>query len=104
MSDEQLTFGFADEAPQPFDIGLWCLEEDLRNFVTSVEVESSNIVAVGYDPRIAVMHIKFSSGATYRYSKVLFAEYWALVNAESVGKYFATHIRNCRDITCIKEG
>lgn len=94
---------YVDESPQE-------LTEDeilyfaFRSDVSSVEVDSSNIVAVGYTPEKSIMHIKFASGATYRYTNVLFSEFWALVNAESAGRYFATHIRNNKDITCIKEG
>ena len=57
-------------------------------------VVSSNIASVGYDPDTQVLHIAFNNGRTYRYAGVPSGEYDNLLNAASVGSYFAANIRN----------
>ncbi len=56
-------------------------------------VESSVIVAVGYDDSASILEVVFRTGRTYRYFRVPASEYDALVNAESVGAYFNREIR-----------
>lgn len=56
-------------------------------------VTSSNIDAVGYHEDERTLHVRFTSGATYTYRDVDPAEHQALIEAESVGKHFAKHIR-----------
>lgn len=62
-----------------------------------VSVESSNIKAVGYDPEREVLQIDFLSGGSYRYSNVPQAIYDEILEAQTVGRYFATRIKGLYD-------
>lgn len=55
---------------------------------------SSRIVTIEYDEDTLVMRIFFKRGGAYEYYEVPPDVYWALANAESVGKAFDTHIKN----------
>lgn len=57
-------------------------------------VDSSNIAAVGYDGETSTLVVEFNNGRTYRYGGVPKGEYENLLNAGSVGQYFAYNIRN----------
>lgn len=57
-------------------------------------VTSSNISTVGYDAGSKVLEITFKSGKTYRYGDVPADEYKGLLEAGSVGSYFAQRIKN----------
>ena len=56
-------------------------------------VDSSVIVAVGYDDGAAILEVVFRNGRTYRYFRVPPAEYEALRDAKSIGAYFNRKIR-----------
>ena len=66
------------------------------------DVESSNINAIGYDAATGTLAIRFwkgrgdprTIGETYHYPAVPQDIYDALIDADSVGKYFHRHIRN----------
>lgn len=57
-------------------------------------VSSTAITSVGYDPGTAVMEIEFTSGDVHRYFAVPPSVHRALVEAESVGRFFAAHVRH----------
>ncbi|QGV68150.1 KTSC domain-containing protein [Clavibacter nebraskensis] len=57
-------------------------------------VSSSNIAAVGYDAQSLVLEVEFLNGATYQYFDVPRAEYDGLIQAQSVGSYFAKSIKS----------
>ena len=61
--------------------------------IPMVAVKSSNISAVGYDPRSSTLAVKFSSGSTYHYAGVSEDQATALMQAESVGSHFSKAIR-----------
>ena len=65
-------------------------------------VSSSNLSSVGYDPNTSTLEVEFNSGAIYQYSGVPEQEYMALINADSVGGHFATHIRDRYPTTRIR--
>jgi hypothetical protein len=53
-----------------------------------VEVDSTNVTAIGYDPVEYELGIRFrSSGKTYFYLDVPQSEYHAFMTAKSKGKY-----------------
>lgn len=54
-----------------------------------IPVESSQVAAIGHDPRRNEMKVKFHSGGTYLYGNVTTAEFEALRKAESVGSHFS---------------
>jgi len=56
-------------------------------------VQSSNVAAVGYDESKRLLEVEFTSGSVYQYEGVPPEEHRGLVEAESVGKYFAAVIR-----------
>lgn len=56
-------------------------------------VDSSVIVAVGYDDSSSILEVVFRTGRTYRYFRVPQAAFDALVHAKSVGGYFNREIR-----------
>lgn len=62
-------------------------------------VKSSNIQSIGYAD--GVMHIEFRGGRLYSYTGPrVDAHYKALMQAESIGKYFAANVRDCRETIC----
>lgn len=60
-------------------------------------VSSSTIHAIGYDFGARDLDVQFKSkgepGPVYRYRDVPRASYDALMGAESIGKFFAAHIK-----------
>lgn len=63
--------------------------------VNMMNVESSNIRRVGYNPENKRLYIQFKSGATYRYSNVEPKTYAELIGSvtESIGKAFQSLIK-----------
>lgn len=57
-------------------------------------VRSSNLASVGYDAATNTLEIKFCSGGVYQYATVPESVYSALMEADSLGKYFYRHIRD----------
>ena len=57
------------------------------------QVDSSVILAVGYDDGASILEVVFRTGRTYRYFRVPPAAYDALVRAKSIGAYFNREIR-----------
>lgn len=57
-----------------------------------VNVESSNIKAVGYDADAQEMVVHFTSGGKYRYSKVPADLHAQLMEAKSKGSFFQQHV------------
>ena len=69
---------------------------------------SSNIYGVSHNPRTKTLRVYFLDkrnterrrrGASYEYYPVPAEQAVELVNAESVGKYFITHLRNNKRIS-----
>lgn len=58
-------------------------------------VKSSNVEAVGYDPKECVMEVRFKGGTLYRFKDVPPESHAALIGAESIGKHFHAHVRGC---------
>ena len=56
-------------------------------------VDSSVIVALGYDESAGILEVVFRTGRTYRYFRVPQAEFDALRDADSIGGYFNRKIR-----------
>lgn len=55
---------------------------------------SSSIAAVGYDPETETLEVQFvGSGTKYTHEGVPSSEYEALINARSVGSYYANNIK-----------
>ena len=62
--------------------------------VVMLPVESSAIEAIGYEPDVRRLHVKFKeSGETYVYGDVDLPVYDAFLNSASKGRYFAQEIR-----------
>lgn len=60
-----------------------------------VPVESSALAAAAYTPREQVLYREFRSGAIYRYFDFPPALYRDFLAADSKGRFFSRHIRDC---------
>lgn len=59
-----------------------------------INIESSNIAAVGYSDREKELYIQFNEGRIYRYMKVPAVVYVGLLASKSKGRYFSEQIRD----------
>ena len=57
-------------------------------------VESKLLVAAAYVAPRRLLYLRFQSGEVYRYFTFPADQYQELLNAESHGRYFLSHIRN----------
>lgn len=55
-------------------------------------VDSSMLVAAGYDEQNSEMRVIFKTGDTYRYLRVPKSIYLELLKAESKGAFMKTHV------------
>lgn len=56
-------------------------------------VSSSLLASVGYDSDDQLLEVEFHDSKVYQYSEIPEEIYRALLNAESLGRYFNRHIR-----------
>lgn len=66
-----------------------------------VDVPSTTIASVGYDPDSLILEIKFTTGKLYQYFDVPPAIHSGLMNSDSKGKFFNAHIRTKFRFTAI---
>lgn len=57
--------------------------------IVMIPVQSSQIAAIGHDPRRNEMKVKFHNSGTYLYRNVTLGDFEALRKAESVGSHFS---------------
>lgn len=57
-------------------------------------VQSSAVRSVGYDRKRRVLEVEVAGGTVYQYLDVPAREYFALVSADSVGRYFNQRIKD----------
>jgi hypothetical protein len=62
--------------------------------IQMVEVESSNIAAIGYDEHRQVLQVEFGGGSLYRYQGVSEELYLSFFHAPSKGRFFHQEIRD----------
>ena len=67
-----------------------------------IEVQSSVILAVGYEQVSETLRVIFNSGSEYRYTGVPIQVYQNLCNAKSIGQEFNRTIRNKYDCTTVQ--
>lgn len=65
-------------------------------------VISSNISSIGYDDATLTLQVEFYDQTIWDYTPVTREAYTEMMNAESIGSYFAKYIRNNKDITSNK--
>ena len=58
-----------------------------------IQVESSNIEAVGYDPERHVLTVQFRNGSTYEYEEVPSSKHQDLMAADSKGGFLNKEIK-----------
>ena len=58
-----------------------------------VQVSSTSLASVGYDPTKQVLEVEFNTGAVYQYAGVPVEVYEELMAASSHGTYFAHNIK-----------
>jgi hypothetical protein len=56
-------------------------------------VDSSAVRSVGYDRRRRVLEVEVDGGTVYQYLDVPAREYFALIGADSVGRYYNQQIK-----------
>ena len=61
--------------------------------MTRIPVISSNISSIGYDEDTSTLEIEFHSGAIYQYFDVPPNVYQGIIEASSIGQYFAQYIK-----------
>ena len=69
--------------------------------IKMIEVESSNIKAIGYDKPTRALYVKFLNDTNYVYANVDENIYNELMKAESHGKYLNSNIKGKFDYTKI---
>jgi hypothetical protein len=65
-------------------------------------VTSSNIEAVGHEPKTNTLFVLFKQGGYYSYQPVTDVGYSQLLSAESPGKYLHQNIKGNDSISCAK--
>lgn len=63
------------------------------------QVESSNLVSVGYDDKTFTLEVEFKHGGVYQYENVPADVHAALLAAPSVGSYFSAKVKNTYPFT-----
>jgi hypothetical protein len=61
-------------------------------------IVSSNITSVGYDEETKTLEVEFFNQKVYQYSPITQEGYSLLMNAESIGSFFARNIKNSPNI------
>ncbi len=56
-------------------------------------VKSSNIKSIGYNESQQLLEVEFTNGTVYQYKDVPRDKYQALIEADSIGRYFMQNIR-----------
>ena len=59
-----------------------------------IKVKSSNIVSIGYNINEELLEIEFKGNRIYHYKDVPEYLYQDLINAESIGKFFNSNIKD----------
>ena len=62
--------------------------------VKRTKVSSSSIASIGYSKTSKTLEIEFHRGAVYQYYDVPQRVYASLIDAPSIGQYYAYHIRD----------
>jgi hypothetical protein len=75
-----------------------------RQAMERVNVESSMIEAVGYDPDSKEMEVVFHSGQIYRYADVPREVYEGLLAADSKGQYMHAHVLDAFPYRQVRRG
>jgi len=68
-----------------------------------VDVTSSQLAQVGYDPATCVLAVRFRSGGLYHYRNVPPEKHAVLMGSDSMGSYFHRHIRALHESERIQE-
>ena len=68
-----------------------------------INVQSSNVEAVGYDSGTSELYVRFRNGSAYKYSGVPKTVYDGIFKAESVGRYLNESIRGLYSYTRLTE-
>lgn len=70
-------------------------KDDSKIINTLIEVDSSMISAVKYDPDDKTLEVWFKSGARWAYYDVPFSEFKGLLESDSQGRYMRNNIIDC---------
>ena len=61
--------------------------------IVLIDVVSSNVEKIGYDPGSQTLRVRFLNGSMYDYKNVPMMEFEQLQNAQSVGSYLNRNIK-----------
>ena len=61
-----------------------------------LQITSSLISQIGYEPNEEVLIVQFKNGAYYQYDNVSEQMYQNMMDSSSIGKYFSSYIKNTR--------
>ena len=59
----------------------------MTDLPTMVPVKSSNVEAVGHDPKTNTLHVRFNGGVHYSYEDVSVEKHHELLAAKSIGAF-----------------
>ena len=63
--------------------------------MTWLPLDSKMFLSVAYDANHCILYLRFRSGDVYRYFQFSKDDYQHFLAAESKGRHFLGHIRNC---------
>lgn len=78
----------------------------MSDSIAIAPVKSSNISGIGYQPETKTLIVNFKNGNRYKYSGVEPEQHAALMDSDSIGRFFHTKIRGqygTENITSKKE-
>lgn len=61
--------------------------------IVRTPVKSSNISAIGYDPKERVLEVEFLNGGVYRHAEVPQEVYDSLMAADSKGSHYHANVK-----------
>jgi hypothetical protein len=63
--------------------------------MTWLPLESKMFLSTAYDAKQCILYLRFHSGEVYRYFQFSEDDHQQFLTAESKGRHFLSHIRNC---------
>ena len=67
--------------------------EDEKDVFEIIPVKSSNITGINYNEKSKTLTVVFKNGTKYFYFDVPWSIYEELMGADSIGKFFHSHIK-----------
>jgi len=68
-------------------------QETEGNGMERIEVASSNVASIGYDPDARILDVEFNGGTVYRYHEVPSDVHSELMRADSIGRHLNRFVK-----------